>query len=215
MDEAARHQEDRERLGDRVRRARWRLRGAWLLPTFALTTLAGTVLVHLLPIAGTHTGVVGAFLLCGFANLIVIAGLAPGGGWLLRRRRRSLPQAIAVDRAGTALMVTLLAVLALAGGLHHAAVVASSDADARALAAARAYVRAHGPSQYALRSGGGVSVWKPSDTLYRTCFPGRDPARDLCLYVDVSSDPPRVRRDPDQQPNAVIAGQDNPARHGR
>lgn len=214
MDEAARHEQDRERLGDRVRRARWRLSGAWLLPTFALATFAGTVLVHLLPIAGDHTGVVGAFLLCGFANLIVIAALAPAGGWLLRRRRPGLPKAIAVDRAGTALMVALLALLALAGGLHHGAVVASSDADGRALAAARAYVRAHAPAQYARRSAQ-VSVWKPSDVLYRTCFPGSDPARDLCLYVDVSADPPRVRRDPDQQPNAVIAGQDNPARHGR
>src|SRR3712207_6047721 len=35
-----------------VRRMRWRRRGAWLWPVFALATIADTVLLHVLPIAG-------------------------------------------------------------------------------------------------------------------------------------------------------------------
>jgi hypothetical protein len=214
MDDAAGHEQDRDGLRDRARRLRWRLSGAWQLPAFALCTAAGTVLVHLLPIAGQHTGVVGAFLLCGLANLAVVAALGPAGGWLVRRRRPALPKAIAADRAGAGLMLGLLALFAVLGGLHHSAVTAAADADDRALAAARAYLRASAPAEYAVHSAR-VSVWKPADFLYRTCFPGSDPAKDLCLYVDVSADPPKVTRDPDQQPNAVIAGPDNPARHGR
>jgi hypothetical protein len=214
MDDAARHEPDRDGLRGHARRLRWRLSGAWQLPAFALCTAAGTLLLHLLPIAGQRTGLVGAFLLCGLANIAVIAALAPAGGWLLRRRRRSLPKAIAADRAGAVLMLGLLALFALLGGLHHSAVVAAADADDRALAAARAYLQANAPAEY--RAGGArVSVWKPADFLYRTCFPGSDPTKDLCLYVDVSADPPKVTRDPDQQPNAVIAGPDNPARRGR
>ena len=53
-------------LQTRLRRLRWRLRGAWLWPTFAVAMVVDAVLLHMLPIAGDGgTGWVPAFLLAG------------------------------------------------------------------------------------------------------------------------------------------------------
>lgn len=214
MDAEARHEPDREVLRDRVRRLRWRLSGAWQLPTSGLCTLLGTLTLHELPIAGEATGVIAAFLLAGVVNLFVLAVLGPAGGWLIRRRTTSLPKAIAVDRAASVALVGMLGLLFGLGLLHHAAVVDASGNDDRQLAAARAYVRANGAPEY-VRHLDAANVWKPADFLYRTCFAGDDPAKNLCVYVDLSGDRPRVRPDSDQQPNSVIAGVDNPGRRGR
>jgi hypothetical protein len=197
-----------------MRRLRWRLSGAWGLPTFVLATFVGTAIVVLLPLAGQKSNVVGAFLLCGFANLFVLAVVAPGAGWLLRRRRPELPRAVATDRAGTGLMVGLLGVLLAIGIAHHGSKVASDDADRRQLAAVRRYLHNQADAQYRANIGR-ESVWKQSDELYRTCVPGRDPRKNLCLYVDMSGPYPAISVDPDQQPNSVVAGPDNPGRRGR
>jgi hypothetical protein len=214
MDEPTASEDERDGLRDHLRRLRWRLSGAWQLPSFVATTLAGTLLVHLLPFAGQRTDLVGAFLLCGFANLVILAAVAPAAGWLLRRRRPALPRAIAVDRAGASLMGGMLAVFALLGVLHHPAVVDADHADGRQLAAARAYLERNAPAEY-VHHLARPSVWKQADFLYRTCFAGNDPQRNLCLFVDMTHDPPLVTKDPDQQPNSFIAGRDNPGRRGR
>lgn len=214
MDDGDEEHSTDEGLRDRLRRLRWRLSGAWGLPTFVLATCAGTLIVVLLPLAGQGSNVVGAFLLCGFLNLFVLAVLAPGAGRLVRRRRPELPRAVATDRAGTGLMVGAVGVLLVIGLAHHGAKVASDDADRRQLAAVRQYLHDQADAQY-LANIGSESVWKQSDELYRTCIPGRDPRKNLCLYVDLSGPYPAISVDPDQQPNSVIAGPDNPGRTGR
>ncbi|WP_354699961.1 hypothetical protein DSM112329_00219 [Paraconexibacter sp. AEG42_29] len=218
MDRAASHEPDPDDgLRDRARRLRWRLSGAWQLPAFAVCTVLGTVTLHQLPIAGEGTGVVAAFLLAGMANLVVLAVAGPAGGWLLRRRSTSLPKAIAVDRAASLSLVGMLGLLLALGVLHHGAVVDASGNDERQLAAARAWVQANGEPEF-VRHLDRANVWKPADFLYRTCFAGDDPAKNLCLYVDLSGergDGVVVTRDNDQQPNAVLAGVDNPGRRGR
>jgi len=156
---------------------------------------------------------VAAFLFCGFANLAILGIVAPGVGWVLRRRRPGLPRAVASDRAGTGLMLGLLAGFLALGLTHHDAVVASGDADTRQLRAARAYMRSTGSPEH-VRNIGNESVWKMSDELYRTCVPGDDTRKHLCVYVDLSGPRPLVRRDADQQPNSVVAGPDNPGRRG-
>ena len=37
--------------------------------------------------------------------------------------------------------------------------------------------------------------------LFRTCVPGRDPKRWLCLIVDTSRSPAAVKRDPNRESN--------------
>src|SRR5919106_1788177 len=97
-------------MDDRVwtSRLRWRLRGARLWPAFALLTLLDGVLLHVNPIAGDSTAIVSGILLAGFLNLIALVVLAP---LLSRRLRGRRPVEIADDRAGTAVILAVSAVL--------------------------------------------------------------------------------------------------------
>src|SRR3954471_166147 len=116
----------------RWRRLRWRLRGAWLWPAFALLTVVDAVLAARLPFQGEGADAFGAVLFAGFLNLLAVALVAPLAGFALRRRRRDLPSFIARDYAGTALLVFIAGAL-LAGGLAHRSALAARRADKRAV----------------------------------------------------------------------------------
>ena len=127
-------------------RMRWRLRGAWLWPAFIVLTLAEGVALQVLPIAGDGPGgVVPGVLLAGFANLILIAAVAPLAGHRLRRRRPDLPRVVAQNYAGTALLLVFAAAV-LAGGLIHRPAVVAAEEDLRAQARRRARLRDHAGS---------------------------------------------------------------------
>lgn len=194
-------------------RLRWRLRGAWQWPTFAVATLIDAVILGQLPFSGDGLSFLPAFLLAGFFNLAVVAVLAPAGGAILRRRRPGLPKEVASDYSGTAGLV-LLTVAFAAGGIAHRPAVLENRAELRtAVEAARRFAAHRGPPEYR----GGLDrgdTWAQGAHLYRTCFPGPDPRRDLCIIVRTDEPVPIVRRDPDQRPNATVAGPDNPGRRG-
>lgn len=195
-------------------RLRWRLRGAWQAPAFAGFTLLEAVLLNRLPISGDE-GIdpIGGFLLCGFFNLAIVAFLAPVAARLARRRRPSaLPLGVLQDRVATSLMGALAVGLLAIGIAHHADVEESRREYERQLVAVRAYVAHQAPPEF--RAGiGAESVWKQKDDFYRTCVPGPDPRRNLCLYVETDG-VTTVTRDPDMQSNSRIAGPDNPGRRG-
>jgi hypothetical protein len=184
-------------------RMRWRLRGAWLWPAFIVLTLAEGVALQALPIAGDGPGgVFPGVLLAGFANLILVAAVAPLAGPRLRRRRPDLPRVVAQNYAGTALLLAFAAVVVAGGLIHRPAVLAAED-DLRAQAAAvHDYVITQQPS-YAP----GIALADPhrvQDDLYRTCVPGPDPKRWLCLYVDTAQRPAGVTLDGDSTPNSEL-----------
>ena len=117
-------------------RMRWRLRGAWLWPAFIVADARRGGRAAVLPIAGDGPGgVLPGVLLAGFANLILIAAVAPLAGHRLRRRRPDLPRVVAQDYAGTALLLAFAAAV-LAGGLIHRPAVVAAEEDLRAQAAA-------------------------------------------------------------------------------
>ncbi len=195
-------------------RLRWRMRGAWQGPAFVAFTLAEAVLLNRLPIAGDDgLDVVGGFLLCGFFNLAIVSAAAPLLARLVRGRRPSpLPVAVFQDRVGTSLMAALAAILVAIGIGHRAAVAASQREYAQQLQVVRTYVARQAPPEF--RAGiGAESVWKQKKSFYRTCVPGPDPRRNLCLYVDTEG-VATVTRDPDMQSNSRIAGPDNSGRRG-
>jgi hypothetical protein len=193
-------------------RLRWRLRGATLWPAFALAIVVDAVLLQLLPIAGdTGPGVVAAVLLATFFTLVVVAVGAPLGGLALRRRHRGLPRLIADDRAGTVLLGAMAVLLATLGVLHRPALVAQRDDFRAQSAAVRLWVARHAPPVYRANVEF-ADTWQPGPDLYRTCVPGPDPHRALCLLVFTDQHPPSVQRDPDERPNSVVAGPDNPGR---
>jgi hypothetical protein len=199
-----------------LRRLRWRLRGALQGPAFVLATVVEAVLLNRLPVAGDEgLDPVGGLLAAAFLNLGIVAVVAP----LLARvrrprgRRAGMPIAVATDRTATLLMGT--AVLAVLGvGLVHRAEVQESRAEYQAqLDAVRAYLAHQAPPEYRA-SIGLENVWKQGDDFYRTCVPGRDARRSLCVFVDTSGPAVSITRDPDQQSNAKIAGPENPGRRG-
>jgi hypothetical protein len=188
--------------GQALRRLRWRVRGAWQWPTFAvLTLLDGVVLTELPFYEGGPGGVPGGVLLSGFANLFAIGILARFAGRALRRRRPDLPGLIARDYAGTALLVAIAAGF-LAGGLAHRPAAAAADADRRAvLASVHDYVLARAPQ---LRSRiPATDTMRLEDRLYRACVPSPQHGRWLCLIVSTDQTPPGVTRDHDEVPNAA------------
>jgi hypothetical protein len=186
-------------------RMRWRMRGAWMWPAFAGFTVLDGLLIHFQPISGDGTDIVPAFLLAGFFNLVAVAVAAPMAGWVVRRRwRRDLPRAIAHDYAGTALLVVVAAGLLVAGLANRdAADEARADFAAQS-AAVRLWAATTAPPAYR-RNIDDADTLKLDTNLYRTCLPGPDPRRALCVYVTTSRHPAGIRRDPSREPNESFA----------
>jgi hypothetical protein len=189
-------------LQTRLRRLRWRLRGAWLWPTFAVAMVVDVVLLHVLPIAGDGgTGWVPAFLLAGCLNVVGIAALGGLGGWLLRGRRSDLPKGVADDHAGTTVVV-LLTLTFLGLGLAHRPALQGHKDDVQAQAlAAHEWFAGQAPAQYRRNIGMADSL-QIAPELYRTCVPGDDPDRWLCIYLDTSDRPVTAKRDTSGASNA-------------
>jgi hypothetical protein len=185
----------------RLRRLRWRLRGAWAWPTFLALTVVDAVLLVRLPFQGTGADLFGALIVAGFFNVLTLALLAPLGGYLLRRRRRDLPFLIARDYAGTALLVTVCAAL-LAGGVVHRSAIDAERADrAMVSIAVHDYVVRKEP---AFRGGlPMMDTIRTEDTRYRACVPGGEELP-LCFYVNTDQSPPGIVRDTERYSNAQL-----------
>jgi hypothetical protein len=197
-----------ERASDQrfgLTRLRWRLRGAWQWPTFAVALVAETLLLHLLPIAGNRTGVAAAALLALFFNLVAVAVLAPLLGALLRRLRPDLPRIIARDYAGTAVLPAIAALVALLGALHQPTVRAHERAFGALSEAVRGYVELHAPPAFQ-RNVDRADVLQIDSVLYRACVPApTHPTRgSWCMLVDASGPRPRIRHDSSASPNSTL-----------
>ncbi len=185
-------------------RLRWRMRGAYQWPVFALLTAADAVLMRVLPFHGDGPDALGAVLLAGFYNLALVGLAAPLVGRLLRRRRPDLPRLVANDYAGTWLLAIGAAVL-LAAGLAHRSDTAAARASERAVSAAvHDYVVAQAPDWRGGLARTDAILLEPG--LYRACVPGPDPRRALCLIVRTTQHPAGVTRDTEQTPNALYRG---------
>jgi hypothetical protein len=187
--------------GGRLRRVRWRMSGAWLWPTFVVITLVEMGLLHWLPVAGEGSGWIAALLLAGSLNVIAVALFGGLGGIALRRWRRDLPKVVADDYAGLAALGLLGLAFLVAGLVHRPELGAEHRAFAAQSQAVRLWVLAHG-DDFARAHVGGADTVRIDRDLYRTCVPGPDPKRWLCLVVDTSREPPRVKRDRSRESNA-------------
>jgi hypothetical protein len=179
------------------------MRGAWLWPAFLVLTLVdGTLIALLPPYDGAPSDVLGGTLLAGFANLAVVALLAPAAGRLLRRRRRDLPRIVANDYAGAALVTALCAALLAAGIAHRPAVAAERGDEAAVFGAVHAFVTAQAVEWQAGLDR--IDAVRLAPEVYRACVPGNDPRRSLCLIVDTDQRPAGVTRDDSMEPNSVL-----------
>ena len=183
-------------------RMRWRLKGASQWPAFVAFTALEGVLLNELPIAGRGPGgFVPAALIAGFLNLFVIAVPAPLVGRLIRRRQPGLPRPVATDYAGTALLASVCLVFVVSGLAHRPFVVQEREDRLAQHAAVGTYVRNQAP-EYA-DGLPGADTMRLSEDLYRTCVPGQEARRPLCLFVTTDQRPAGITRDSDLAPNGA------------
>jgi hypothetical protein len=185
-----------------IRRLRWRMRGAWQWPAFGLLTVVDAVLLTELPFYEEGPGsLVAGLLVAGFANLFGVAVLGPLLGLQVRRWRPDLPRLIAADYASTAVLALICAGFLAGGLLHRPAVAADREELAAVVASTHDYVLARAPE---FRDGlGGMDAMRVEEDLYRSCVPGPDPGRWLCVFVTTDQSPPGVTEDPDRAGNAA------------
>jgi hypothetical protein len=147
---------------------RWRLRGAWLWPSFVVLTFADAAVIHGLPLAGTRASWVSGWLLGAVLSLIGIVAFANLVGRVVRWLRPDMPKLVARNYAGA--LITLAVTLGLlAGGLVHQRVINSDNfAFQDATARAEAYIGDHAPQAFQadLRRLDTVPV---APNIYRTC----------------------------------------------
>jgi hypothetical protein len=185
------------------RRLRWRLRGAWMWPAFLFLTLVdGMLLVVLPPYEGAPSNLFPGVLLAMFANLLLVAVVAPFAGRALRRRRRDLPRMVAADAAGAGLLAALSLVL-LGAGLAHRSGAAAEEARRQAVARVmHDYVISRAPEYTAGLTH--IDAIRTEPGRYRACVPGADERHSLCLLVSTDQSPPGFTRDTSQEPNRTF-----------
>ena len=179
-------------------RLRWRMRGAWQWPAFAVLTVADAVLIARLPFRGDGADAAGALLLAGFFNLLAVGVLAPLLGLAVRRRRRDLPFVVARDYAGTALLAGVTCALVVGGILHRSAVTEERADRAALMAGVHDYVLSQAP-----RFAAGLDrpdIVELETDHYRVCVYGSD-RLPMCLFVNTDQRPAGIRRDPSREPN--------------
>jgi hypothetical protein len=189
-----------ERRREGFVRLRWRLRGAWLWPGFVVVTLLEMLLLHWLPLAGQGTDFIPALLLAGSLNVLAVALLGGLGGYTLRRLRPDMPKVVADNYAGTIVLALVAGTFVTVGLVHRPEVVDRREAFGAQSLAAQRWVQANG-DDYAIGHLNGADTLPIDEDLWRTCVPGPDPKRWLCLIIDTSKRPPNVKRDPNRESN--------------
>jgi hypothetical protein len=186
------------------RRLKWRLRGAWMWPTFAILTVAEGFVMHEWPPIGTRIpDVVIGSIIALFGNLFLVGVVAP---WLSRRLidrdrlagRERFPPEVYLDRTAIAVLA-VGAVGVLAAGLANLRVsTAETDALKEAGDRAQAYVNAHADDEIKDRLNGANSA-RLGEGFFRVCVPRIDATKQYCMFVDTRRD--TVRKDPSTVPN--------------
>ena len=204
--------------GERLwaRRLRWRLRGAWQWPTFAVLTIADGLILHVLPPIRAGVELIPAIIVASFANLLLLGAIAP---WVARRlvqrhrRTRSAggpagpPSEVLADRSATYLMCAATVGLVAAGLGNRPVIVSETEDTEKNARIVRSYVFAHGTDEVK-RNYETANTIRLEEGYFRTCVALDDRRRAWCLFVDVDSG--SVRRDPSSLPNREFVGRGTP-----
>jgi hypothetical protein len=191
-------------------RIRWRLRGAWMWPTFVAITLLDGLIMWRLPPVGEGVDLIPAILISTFGNLILVGAVAP---WLARRTWKRRPAAepgappraqleVLTDRIGTGLLVATVVGVVAVGLAARPTVVSETEETERNAKAFRAFVLAHGDREL-IRNLETANTIELGDALFRTCVARDDRQRYFCTLIDASRDPAKVDVDPSAEPNSA------------
>jgi hypothetical protein len=190
-----------------VARVRWRRRGAWLWPAFAVLTVADAVVVHLLPLSGeSESWAPGAVIgLC--LNVVGVLLLSRPLGAAIRRWRPDLPGVVARNYGGTCVVLAVFLALTAVGLVHHQGVMSDRRAIREATARAQAWIGDRAPAAYRRNLAQIDTFAIQPGSIYRSCVPSLAQARvhDYCVIVNLSAPFPGGVRFAGSEPNAVFA----------
>jgi hypothetical protein len=189
-------------------RMRWRLRGAWMWPTFVVATLLDALLLHRLSPVREGIDPIPALLIATFSNLILIGAVAP---WLARRiwkHRRAAQEGapakaqleVLSDRMGTALLVAGVFGALAAGLANRPLIVVETDQREHGAKLLEDFVEAHGSAELR-RNLEASDTRRYADGYYRSCIPHDDRQRASCFFIDVRDGRSVIQPDPSQIPN--------------
>ena len=188
---------------------RWRLRGAWMWPAYAVLTVLDAVILHVLPPVNADIDLILGLIVASFVNLFLMAAVAPWLGRRLAAREHAaggngVPLAVRVevmkDRSAAVLLVMATLGLVAAGLAARPLIVSETKDTERNAELVREYVLAEAPHEIQ-RNVETANTVKLEDGYFRTCVNYDDRTRAYCLFVDVDAEPPVVRRDPSTLPN--------------
>jgi hypothetical protein len=172
--------------GGWLARWRWRRRGAWLWPTFAVLTALDAVIVHELPFEGDSQSLAGGILAALFINLLLVVVLSRPLGSVLRRRRSDMPATVARNYGGTAAVMVVPALLLLAGLLHRPVIQDQRRMMDDAITRAIAYIGDRAPAAFRANVGHTDTYTIQAGAVYRTCVPNRAGTRTYCVIVNIN-----------------------------
>jgi hypothetical protein len=189
-------------------RMRWRLRGAWMWPSFVAITLLDGVLLHKLPPVREGIDLIPGILIATFGNLVLIGAIGP---WLARRTWKRRPAAdpaapakaqleVLSDRIGTGLLVASVFGILAAGLAARPTIVAETDERERAAKELLRYVETHGDEELR-RNLEASETARLADGYYRSCIPDDDRESWTCFFLDARKEETTLTRDPSELPN--------------
>lgn len=194
-----------------LHRARWRMRGAWTWPVFAVLTPADALVMHLLPPVQGGIDFIPALIVSSFANLFLVGAIAPWLGGRLAVREAagggSTPKEVFTDRSAVWLLAGGLVALAATGLGNREVVVTPTDRLERLTTAVERYVGANAPAEVRRNLQTANTTPLDPEGNFRVCVALDDRTRAWCMFVDATLEPPRVTPDPDRRPNALYFGE--------
>jgi hypothetical protein len=192
-----------------ARRLRWRLRGAWMWPAYALLTPLDAMILHELPPVSGGVDFIPGLILASFCNLFLMGAIAPWLGTRLAQREHAssgngVPVAVRAEVLKDRTAVVLLALTSLglivAGLAARPLIVSETRETERNAELVRDHVLTEAPAEVQ-RNLDTANTVKLEDGYFRTCVNYDDRGRAYCVFVDVDAEPPILRKDPSTLPN--------------
>lgn len=188
---------------------RWRLRGAWQWPAYALLTLLDAVILHELPPGSESIEFIPGLIVSSFANLFLMGAVAPWLGKQLARREHagsgngiplSVRTEVMKDRSAAVLLGLGTAGLLIAGLASQPLKVNETEKLERNAELFSDFVADKAPPEI-VRNVDTANTIRLEEGYFRTCVNYDDRTRVWCAFIDVDSEPPVVRKDPSTLPN--------------
>jgi hypothetical protein len=186
-------------------RARWRRRGAWMWPMFAVLIVVDGLIGSTWPPSGESWNGVGAALLACFLNLFAIVVVSVPVSLIVRRVRPDLPKIVARDYAATIVMLCITAIFLTAGLAHHARVMSDRRAMTDAISRAQAFIGDRAPAEFRRNLSQVDTFTIEPGRVYRTCVPNRAATREYCVIVRTALPFAESVRFDGYEPNSVFA----------